>query len=259
MSTITLDQLKDVCLQWLANVAGNGSNLPMAEARIRELFAAHLTRQPEVSEELAKRAEIVRVDTLRKLAAYGSAGVAERYDMAMRAAMTAVWHNRPAQEQAAIEKCRMVIRQGIKDKSFKGAMYSHALTALHMLNDYDAVIDSERPAQEKAEPRGEAKRDVVVWMSYSAATGKPVFDTEPPDEPNVAGWRPLVFGDDEPTRQRMPTERVRVPDGWHDALADAVSYLKKPPTGHDDAMLALDLIERSERLLSAAPEASSHG
>jgi hypothetical protein len=43
---------------------------------------------PEPSEEDAKVAECDRVRHLKAISAYGSAGVDERYDMAMRAALT---------------------------------------------------------------------------------------------------------------------------------------------------------------------------
>jgi hypothetical protein len=44
---MTLDELRDICLQWLANVSCNGSNLPVAENHIRKLFDAHLATQHE--------------------------------------------------------------------------------------------------------------------------------------------------------------------------------------------------------------------
>ena len=42
-----------------------------------------------VTDEMARQAEIVREQSLRKIASYGSAGVEERYNMAMRAALEA--------------------------------------------------------------------------------------------------------------------------------------------------------------------------
>jgi hypothetical protein len=44
----------------------------------------------EITQEMAKLAERARVKSLHEITAYGSAGVDERHDMAMRAALTAV-------------------------------------------------------------------------------------------------------------------------------------------------------------------------
>lgn len=58
------------------------------EAAVRAAIAALSgVSAPVVDDALAERAECVRVDTLVKIASYGSAGVTERHNMAMRAAL----------------------------------------------------------------------------------------------------------------------------------------------------------------------------
>lgn len=47
----------------------------------------------EVTDEMVRRAEQAREDTMRKVTAYGSAGIEERYLMAMRAALLTLLEN----------------------------------------------------------------------------------------------------------------------------------------------------------------------
>lgn len=60
-----------------------------AVRELRALLATTPASAPEVTEEMVERAEAARVRTLNALTSYGSAGVDERYNKAIRAALTA--------------------------------------------------------------------------------------------------------------------------------------------------------------------------
>lgn len=149
--------------------------------------------------------------------------------------------NRPTQKKAApvamptavAEKCRMVLRHGIEQRSFKGAMYSHAITALHMLND-----SPDEHAMEKAEPVGE------VYGPKALST-------------QVALEKPLPPGTKLYTA--APGERVRLPDG----MALVPIYLNEEmeqaayiAAGCPDEWIGFDAMWHAA--LSAAPERGSH-
>ena len=90
------DKVRELVAKWRSDADDDmRMNLPLAasvaSACADELEAA-LAQAPavRVTDEMARRAEIVREQSLRKIASYGSAGVEERHNMAMHDALEAV-------------------------------------------------------------------------------------------------------------------------------------------------------------------------
>lgn len=203
---------------------------------------AHLSRQPEVSEEVTP--EILAVAVCARNKEYNraqQAGEPRNEGLETLAALTAVWHNRPAQEAPEGHSVRVMSSDG----EWEGeARWEHQERAY-------VTQEAVRASQEKAEPVA-VVAEVSKLLTDAERMGYMVDTAIPLD--TLRSIREALTA--------PPAERARVP-----ADAEAVSACLG-----DDAAAMLETNAEDERalnmqraaqiidsMLSAAPEASSHG
>lgn len=75
-----------------------------------------------------------------------------------------------------------------------------ALSVLHRIKPNECAMLRKAADYIESQPAGTP----FAWTTLCAVTAEPVFSTSPPDEPNVAEWRPLYF---HPSRVDAAAER----------------------------------------------------
>lgn len=229
METTTIDQLRDKCLQWLAAVAGDGAKLDAAEARIRELFDAHLSQPAE-------------------------RGLCERNPAPDAAAAcvpssaTTAW---PSESEKLAERGEATTKP-----DGKCPMCDAPITI------YKDPRDGRGDVYEYCQPPAAERGEAVAWAWKSdGMTGwalghcKPTPDNTHKFHERNTVVRPLVFGD------TAPSPAAGVPDDAEAVsacLGDDAAAMLEANSEDERALNMQRAAQIIEAMLSAAPEAD-HG